>query len=596
MASRMRNQILSPVGVCIVPAPPHNASRSVQYAEYIYEILDSAGLCYSRVEPENLASEVQSVGILLTIGECALDDETVSAIENFVASGGALISVAGVCGLSAVLGVEIKSSGFSSFGGGMGTLGEGYLKPGDFSHSIFSHLEIPLHYFNGAPLKLAGAVELAAALDAHGRECGRPLVTENVSGDGIAVVIAPDITGSVVMIQQGRGGVTRDGIPAPDGTAPVCDEVLKSGDGGALDWILDRQPVPGLDGLQAFLQPIADQWRELLLRTIFYVAHRQGIKIPVLWLYPRNQTAIAHISLDTDNNVPEHAEILFNTLEEKNCKATWCTIMPGLPQPFMFKIHAAGHELAMHYDAMTTGLNWGQDQFSSQWRSLVELFGGRAPVTNKNHYLRWEGDTDIWEWCESHQIQLDQSKGASKTGEAGFNFGTCRPYFPVAFRGRKFDVLELPTYTQDLEVFVPKAFLKSLMTPVIKHHGVLHLLFHPAHTHKPEVNLALREAIDAGRQAGLEWWTAEQINSWERARRTVKWSDYSLSEEGAAVNLSVDVEMAEATVLWMGAPVSEKVEPGNPNYRWGFEATVDVMDLPPNGVQTIQCPLALNQN
>ncbi len=596
MASTTRNQILSPVGVCIMPAPPHNASRSVQYAEYIYEILDSAGLCYSRVEPDDLAEKVHNIGVLLIIGESALEDEAASAVRNFVTRGGSIISVAGVCGLSDLLGVQIKSSGFSSFGGGMGNLGEGYLKPVDTSHSIFSHLEIPLHYFNGVPLEVTGAVELASALDAHGRESGRPLLTENVVGEGIAIAIAPDITGSIVMIQQGRGGVTRDGIPAPDGTAPVCDEVLKSGDGGALDWLLDRQPVPGLDGLQAFLQPIADQWRELLLRTIFYAAHRQGIKIPVLWLYPRNQSAIAHISLDTDNNVPEHAEILFNTLEEKNCKATWCTIMPGLPQPFMFKIHDAGHELAMHYDAMTTGLNWGQDQFSSQWRSLVELFGGRAPVTNKNHYLRWEGDTDIWEWCESHQIQLDQSKGASKTGEAGFNFGTCRPYFPVAFRGRKFDVLELPTYTQDLEVFVPKVFLKSLMTPVIKHHGVLHLLFHPAHTHKPEVNLALREAIDAGRQAGLEWWTASQINAWERARRTVSWSDYSLSEQEAAVKISVGVEMTEATVLWIGAPASGKVELGNQDYRWGFQATAEVIDLQPNAPQTSQCHITINQN
>src|SRR5688500_20191428 len=80
------------------------------------------------------------------------------------------------------------------------------------------------------------------------------------------------------------------------------------------------------------------------------------------------------------------------------------------------------------------------------------MFGGEKPVTNKNHYLRWENDTDIWDWCAKHGIGLDQSKGASKTGEAGFNFGTCHTYFPARFDGSVIDVLELPTPTQDLFV------------------------------------------------------------------------------------------------------------------------------------------------
>lgn len=416
---------------------------------------------------------------------------------------------------------------------------------------------------------------LAHALDAHSRETDRPVLTERTSGQGIAICIAPDVTGSVVIIQQGRGAVTRDGFPAPDGTGPVCDEVLKSGDGGALDWLLDRQAVPGLDGLQAYLQPIADQWRELLLRTIFYAANRQGVQVPVLWLYPRNLQAIAHISLDTDQNDPEHAEILFNTLEEKNTKATWCTIMPGLPHEFMMKIHEAGHELAMHYDAMTEGLNWGRDQFAQQWRSLVELFGGRQPVTNKNHYLRWEGDTELWEWCEAHQIQLDQSKGASKTGEGGFNFGTCRPYFPVDFQGHKLNVLELPTYTQDLEIFVPKAFLHALIKPVLKHHGILHLLFHPAHTHKPATNQALREATDIGREAGLEWWLASDINAWERARRTVTWSNYQVDDSGVSASISSSSPLQGATILWIGAPAPL----GTETARWGFEVKSETADI-----------------
>ena len=49
---------------------------------------------------------------------------------------------------------------------------------------------------------------------------------------------------------------------------------------------------------------------------------------------------------------------------------------------------------------------------------------------------------EFFDWCAKKGIQLDQSKGASKTGEAGFNFGTCHAYFPVRFNSEKVDVLE----------------------------------------------------------------------------------------------------------------------------------------------------------
>ncbi len=588
MANRVRNQILSPVGVCVLPRPGANASRTATYPDYIYEIMDASGVFYTQEEFEGLAGRLPSLGVLVTIGEVALPDELSQALTDWVEAGGAWISVAGVCGLHGLFGVEAAPAGFSMFGGGVANLGEGYLKPDQPGHPALSHLEIPLHYYNGTPLLKTDASVLAHGLDAHGRETERVVLTEKAAGAGLAICIAVDITGSVVIIQQGRGAVTRDGIPAPDSTGPICDEVLKSGDGGALDWLFDREPVPGVPGSAAFLQPIADQWRELLLRTIFYAANRQGVEVPVLWLYPRNQPAIAHISLDTDGNEPAHADILFNTLEEQGVKATWCTIMPGLPQPFMLKIQEHGHELAMHYDSMTDGLNWGRDQFSLQWRGLVDLFNGHQPVTNKNHYLRWEGDTELWEWCVAHQIQLDQTKGASKTGEAGFNFGTCRPYFPVDFRGNYFDVLELPTYTQDMEIFAPTALFYALLKPVVKHHGVLHLLFHPAHTHKPATNKALREVTDKGREAGLEWWTAEQINNWERARRMVKWEGYSADDAGTRVKLQSASPLPEATILWMGAPAAA----GDTGARWGFESRVETVNVGSEAWETSSAEVA----
>src|SRR5207244_1010884 len=120
------------------------------------------------------------------------------------------------------------------------------------------------------------------------------------------------------------------------------------------------------------------------------------------------------------------------TLQAADVLSTWCVIEPGYAPDVIRAIRDAGHELALHYDAMSAGHQWDETEFTRQWEKLTVLFGGERPVSNKNHYLRWEDDTEFYGWCERHNIQLDQSKGASKTGEAGFNFGTCHPYFPLA--------------------------------------------------------------------------------------------------------------------------------------------------------------------
>src|SRR5262249_11472801 len=159
-------------------------------------------------------------------------------------------------------------------------------------------------------------------------------VTGNATGDGYCLLIAPDVTGTIVRIQQGIA-IACDGISAPDGTAPVGDEVLKSDDGGILDWHFDRQPVPGVPGLSGFLEPIADLWREVLLRAIFYLASRQQITLPLLWLYPRDLPAVAHLSHDTDGNDTERAGFLLETLREADVHSTWCTILPGYPPETM---------------------------------------------------------------------------------------------------------------------------------------------------------------------------------------------------------------------------------------------------------------------
>ncbi len=532
----------------MLPEMGRNAARTVAYPGYVHEILAHAGICYAAAPWDELPEKLDGLRILVTVGEAALPEGLQQRLREWVEAGGAWLAVAGVCGMEELFGVRVEQPAYSTWGGGLCTLGEGYVRPGG-GGALMDHVQYPLHYFNGLPVQAVGASTLATCLDAHGRETERSAITERDVGPGYCLLIAPDVTGAVVRIQQGIA-VTRDGVPAGDGTAPVNDAVLKSDDGAVLDWILDREPVPGVPGFRAFLQPIADQWRELLIRAILHTARRQKVPLPVLWYYPRNLPALGHLSHDTDGNEPDPAYALLDHEQKLEVKSTWCVILPGYDGGLIRSIGRHGHELALHYDAMTDGCPWSEEEFDRQWRLLTELFGER-PTSNKNHYLRWEGDTELWEWCCERGIQLDQSKGASKTGEAGFNFGTCHPYFPVAREGALLDVLELPTPTQDLGVFAPPELLDPLLGAVTRHHGVLHLLFHPAHVTKPAVAAALIDAVERGRKAGLEWWTAAEINHWERARRQVEWLGYECADGTVHVRLRCGVPFSEATILWL---------------------------------------------
>ena len=582
----MANAGILPLGVCVLPERPNNAARTVSYPSYVHEILGHAGICYSTLAIEDLPDALPGLRLLLTVGETALDEDIAAKLRTWVQEGGAWLSVAGVCGLGDMFGVEVEPPACKSWGGGLGTLGEGYLTL-EQAHPALGHLKIPLHYFNGIPVRAVGVTALAGTLDAHGRATSRAAMTEIRVGEGLCLLIAPDVTGTVVRIQQGVA-VTRDGVPAPDGTAPNCDNVLKAGDGGVLDWLLDRQPVPGVPGLSAFLQPIADQWREILLRAIFHLAAKQGVPLPVLWLYPRDLPALGHISHDTDGNDPACALAMLEVVESAGINTTWCVLPPGYPAEVIGAIRAAGHELAMHYDAMSEGTEWSETEFDRQWRSLVELFGGDRPVSNKNHFLRWEGDTEFFEWCANRGIQVDESKGATKTGEIGFTFGACHPYFPVDPKGEIIDVLELPVLTQDLLIFAPEKAAEPLMAAALRSHGVLHLLFHPAHIKTAGVADVLLGVVEKVKGQGMEWWPACRINAWERARRKARWSDYSSTSDDASVRFSVADSLPGASIMWLTPAdgqfsVNGVVRPSRIVERWGFEFRSVTFDAEQDG-------------
>jgi len=480
---------------------------------YITEILQRAGLFFESIAPSDISSLTNRTNsIVVLAGDLKLTSEQKGFLTTLVESGGSLIGIGGTSGMDKVFGVKDKHP-----------LAEGWIKVTDENHSVTKELRSSLHVFGGNVFTADTATSLAK-MEESGQCPQGSVILENSFGKGKTVLLAPDLVFSIVHIQQGIP-VLQDGRPAPDGSAAVNDGILKAEDGSVLDWERDRTIMHPDDGL-AFLEPITDELREIILRSIFYVASKQGITLPILWYWPRGLKAVGYISHDSDHNDAAKAEAMLDVMNSCDVKSTWCIIKPGYPKNFYGKLKDQDFEVAFHFDAKTGGehTSWSKENFFMQHKWLSKEAGLNHITSNKNHYTRWENRLDYYRWCEEIGINTDQTRGPSKKGTIGFPLGGSQPYFPIDDEiesPRIMNVLEINLITQDLVVVCPKEYGRQFIDSVLRHHGVAHFLFHPAHILKPNVADALSALVDYGRAQGLEWWTSEQIYNWEILRRRV---------------------------------------------------------------------------
>ena len=404
----------------------------------------------------------------------------------------------------------------------------------DEGHVAFSPgwpADVPLHAFGGVAVTATDADVVAEWTH------GGAAVTVRRVGAGAVVLIGADVCGSVVRIRQGWP-VTTDGTPPPDGTAPVDEGILKCEDGLALDYQLDRampdgspppatfeHTYPPAGPAPMFHRPHADLWAETLLEALYRVAEHMHAPLARLDYWPDGISAVAHMSHDSDSNTDDSARVALDTFAAAGVPVTWCVLHPGGYSARTYTdISAAGHELALHYNAMgDTDLDeWGAENLLAQ-RDWLARTTGVTPVSNKNHYTRWEGGADFYHWCEAAGIRTDQSRGPSKQGTVGFPFGTCHPSFPLSDNGTMLDVLAVPLHTQDLWWTAVDAVRDVIMDQAQARHGIAHFLFHGRNMLRhPEVVAAVLATAQAARERGLPWWTSERIDDWERRRRGVR--------------------------------------------------------------------------
>lgn len=517
------------------------------FAPYVGEILAHGGIPHRNLDRDDLLNGLGRCTSLIIAEQTALAGDEIEAIEESVRRGGSVIALGGTSGLDDLLGVSLA-----------GSMEEGYVEFIDSGEQL-----IPLHVFGGEGGTATTATAIARWLDVQGEHTSHVAVSQRSVEAGEAWFVGPDIARSVVMIQQGRP-VFEDGVPAPDGTADLRDSILKADDGVVLDWVMDRSTV---GGEPLYLEPIADLLKELLLGLVVRAADRAGVMIPLLWYWPGDLNAVGVLSHDSDGNSADQAWTLLSQVESLGIDTTWCFMRypETIPIEVFSALGDAECEIALHYDARTPDnpeTTWSEDRFMSQL-AWLEATTGITVVTNKNHYTRWEGWVEFYRWCERAGLQADQSKGPSKRGNVGFLYGTAHPYFPIddAEHGnRLIDVLAINLLSQDLVHTCPYEFGPALIDRALEHHGVAHFLFHPAHTGRPEIEAAMSDLVGYGTSVGLEWWTVEQVNIWERARRGV--SIDQIGESGFRVTSESRLEEAVLLIPTSTGAVRTRSEGG----------------------------------
>ncbi len=506
--------VTAPVTVVVQSVSRDVRARAVSWI-YVTEVLRRGGMFFEQLSPAALPSLVRHPNpIVLLAGDLQLTAAQRQVLLTLVKNGGSLIGIGGTSGLDEVFGVR-----------GERPLAEGWMKATAEDHPVTARLRSSLHVFGGYAVQTGSATSLAEV--ESGRQGAKgTAIAENRFGKGRAVLLGPDLLFSILHVQQGVP-VFQDGRPAPDGSAPINEGELKAEDGLVLDWQRDRTPMQP-DEVPVFLEPVSDELREIILRSILHVASAQGVTLPVIGYWPRGLKAVGHVSHDTDGHDPTKAKAMLEVMNRCGVKSTWCTLYPGgYPKEFYRTLQDQGFEIALHYDARSGGpqTSWSKDNLVLQHRWLMEEAGLGKITSNKNHYTRWESRLDFYRWCEEVGINSDQTRGPSKQGTIGFPLGGSQPYFPLddeAEAPRLLNVLEVNMLTQDLVVVCPPEYGNQLVDSVLRHHGVAHFLFHPAHILKPRVADALCGLVDYGGTQGLQWWTNEQIYQWEMQRRSVE--------------------------------------------------------------------------
>ncbi|NUL81366.1 MAG: hypothetical protein HUU60_01425 [Armatimonadetes bacterium] len=523
---------------------------------YLAEIVESWGVPAHVFIPEQLTAQLRNLDLLITAGYRALADFERAAIAEFMRRGGYWISVGSACGCEGLFGVEGSGSG----------LGDGYVSAGAFGDSA-------LKFFGGEAVRATDATELATVLDRHQSATGVSGITFREWDKGGAVLFAVDVCRSVQRIQQGAWTI-EDGTNPGDGSANVEDGVVRMDDGIVLDWVFDRDGGdPPMFGL-----PVADLWKDALLKAVLHVVDKRGGALPMIWRYPRNLDAVGSLSLDCQGEGPEAVLLCLHLLSLVGARASWCIAPPGMSLNIYRDLIRRDHDVSLLYDLDHPG-GIGEPGLHVQREHLRRSAGQPELLGARTVGLRSLGHLDQTALFDKMRFRLDLGRGGYYGGTSGFAFGSCRLSRSTTRNGRMTKVYALPLTASNIGDSVPFSIAYRTIDACLEHEGIAHISARPsicAHSKSAE---EIRRIVNHGRLKGMEWMTPADLLRWEEARRGI---EFGLEKSELTVGSEVEADDV-AVMIFAPTPVQgqmgHRTLTAQQQKRFGREFSVFQFDL-----------------
>ncbi|MCC7102834.1 MAG: hypothetical protein IT206_07130 [Fimbriimonadaceae bacterium] len=497
------------------------------YAGWYAEVLAHAGLRATSVS-EFTYDGFSKFDILLFCGRGTFHDQELigrwlsDARRSIVVSGGSWE-------LEKLLGIKADPLRFSS---GQIAPSEAVVWPDGAPSAIF---------FGGCKAHTTQAQALATTTDGH----------LAVSRNGSAWLVSPHVGQTMAFLQMGTS-VEAHGVGPSDGSAQWDEGPLRAEFGSRLGFEA-RQ-----DGL--FQVPHADIVREMWIRTVLEAIAATGKRAAILWHLPGGATHAGLLSLDCDINNPSILFQLNSALSMTGSKATFLSRGASFPPEIYGWMRQTGHEVGLSFHE-----GWRPERARLAITNLTRIAGGQV-LTAAIARGAWLGFSQPYEAFAQAGVHAVLGKGGTERGTAGFIFGSSHPFI-----ARPTSAYEIPFQS------FGGNWDERVINPTKKRYGVIHSMLPLSMVQEADGFAGLKRWVSLVKQSGGDYFTAERLIEFERARRGAN----LVQERGNQFVLEADAPMGTATVLVTGRDLVAESGRKAPQLvtRYGKEFTAITLEM-----------------
>lgn len=519
------------------------------HAAYYREVLEHAGF---RAEILTDLADFEHYDVIVLAGEGSLNSGQQNHMLAWVQEGGKLVLSGSAWGLAETLGLNGEnhiSNGLLNLDG-----------PGDRTWPDFCG---DIRFFSGKTYSYADGWHTIARCE------GKSALMRKAHGEGWIWFLGPNLGHTFALMQLGRA-VECDAIGPNELTARLDDGILRAEDGIALSFEHDRAKAEGADS-SFFAFPHADALKDVFIRCLVEAVESTGHRFAMTWMWPGLAPGGAILSMDCETSDFDALSRLQRTLTMFGMRATLSVAMPGYPADAYRQIKSWGHEVGFLYQT-DNGAGWHQEKLGIQWTALARLSGNGSMISARPVDGRWRGYLNFYDLCQTAGARVSMGKGGRQAGTQGFAFGTCHPFFPLKKDGAPYLVMEIPSLVYMPGETTPDSVSDAILAQTALRNGCFHLIFRPEAIDHPEANAAMRRTLSLAKQQRFEFMTAEEVHTFEKARRHLKFFAKGIGDE-ISLTVAAESDIREVTVLITG-PRFEAESRGRemlvtPVNRWG---------------------------